>query len=79
LIQYFQYNETVKRAQSKFNIWKQDLENDIYKLKEIQALHVKISEFKNRLKKETNSNDKVNLNIELKKLNDKLDKLQGSL
>jgi len=48
-------------------------------LKEIQALHIKINEFKNRLKKETNFNDKVNLNIELKKLNDKLDKLQGSL
>jgi len=48
-------------------------------LKEIQALHVKINEFKNRLKKETNFSDKVALNIKIKMMNNKIEELKGSL
>jgi len=48
-------------------------------LEEITNTETKIVELKNKIKKETNFNDKVNLNVELKKLNDKLEKLQGSL
>jgi len=40
-------------------------------LQEIQKIETQILELKNKIKKETNFNDKVNLNIELKKLNDK--------
>lgn len=48
-------------------------------LKEIQALHVKINELKSKLKKETAFNAKVALNIEIKKTNEKIEKLKGSL
>lgn len=48
-------------------------------LKNIQTLETQVLEFKNKIKKETNFNDKVNLNIELKKLNDKIKSLKGSL
>lgn len=48
-------------------------------LKNIQTLEIQVLEFKNKIKKETNFNDKVNLNIELKKLNDKIKSLKGSL
>ena len=41
-------------------------------LEEIQNLEANIVEVKNKIKKETNFNNKVNMNIELKKLNDKL-------
>ncbi|WNL33794.1 DUF4391 domain-containing protein [Arcobacter cryaerophilus gv. pseudocryaerophilus] len=41
-------------------------------LEEIQNLEANIIEIKNKIKKETNFNNKVNMNIELKKLNDKL-------
>jgi hypothetical protein len=39
-------------------------------LSEIQSIEINITELKNRIKKETNFNEKVNMNIELKKLND---------
>jgi hypothetical protein len=48
-------------------------------LQEIQKIETQILELKNKIKKETNFNDKVNLNIELKKLNDKLKNLKHSL
>ncbi len=48
-------------------------------LKEIQALHVKINELKSKLKKETVFNAKVALNIEIKKMNDKIEELKGNL
>jgi predicted nucleic acid-binding Zn-ribbon protein len=48
-------------------------------LKEIQALHVKINELKSKLKKETVFNAKVALNIEIKKMNDTIEKLKGAL
>ncbi|MDO9206697.1 MAG: DUF4391 domain-containing protein [Sulfuricurvum sp.] len=48
-------------------------------LEEITTHEAKIIEFKNKIKKETNFNDKVNLNIELKKVNDRLNTLKGKL
>lgn len=48
-------------------------------LEEITANEAKITELKNKIKKETNFNDKVNLNIELKKANDRLSELKGKL
>jgi hypothetical protein len=48
-------------------------------LEEITAHEAKITELKNKIKKETNFNDKVNLNIELKKANDRLNTLKGKL
>jgi len=48
-------------------------------LNEIYIVEAKISELKNKIKKETSFSDKVNMNIELKKMNDKLKKLKGSL
>lgn len=48
-------------------------------LEEIAAHEAKITELKNKIKKETNFNDKVNLNIELKKANDRLNTLKEKL
>lgn len=48
-------------------------------LEEITAYEAKITELKSKIKKETNFNDKVNLNIELKKANDRLNELKGKL
>ncbi|RLA84510.1 MAG: hypothetical protein DRG78_01260 [Epsilonproteobacteria bacterium] len=48
-------------------------------LDDIATIEISISELKSKIKKETNFSDKVNMNIELKKLNDKLKDLKGSL
>ncbi|MFW3341843.1 DUF4391 domain-containing protein [Aliarcobacter butzleri] len=48
-------------------------------LEDIQKIEVQITEIKNKIKKETNFNDKVNMNMELKKLNDKLKSLKEDL
>lgn len=48
-------------------------------LEEITVHEAKITKLKNKIKKETNFNDKVNLNIELKKVNDRLNTLKGKL
>ena len=48
-------------------------------LTQISVCEAKITELKNKIKKETSFSDKVNLNIELKKMNDKLNDLKGSL
>lgn len=48
-------------------------------LDEISKIETKISELRNKIKKETSFSDKVNMNIELKKSNDRLKELQGSL
>ena len=48
-------------------------------LKDIQKIEAQITEVKNKIKKETNFNEKVNMNMELKKLNDKLKSLKEDL
>lgn len=48
-------------------------------LQEIESIEVSIKEIVSKIKKETNIKDKVNMNIELKKLNDKIDELKGKL
>ena len=48
-------------------------------LEDIQKIEAQITEVKNKIKKETNFNDKVNMNLELKKLNDKLKSLKEDL
>lgn len=48
-------------------------------LEEIQNLEANIVEVKNKIKKETNFNNKVNMNMELKNLNDKLKSLKEDL
>jgi len=48
-------------------------------LDEISKIDEEIAQLKTKIKKETNFSDKVNMNIELKKLNDKLKSLKGSL
>lgn len=48
-------------------------------LDEIQILESNIVSLKNKIKKETNFNEKINLNISLKETNDKLIKLQNKL
>lgn len=49
------------------------------RLREIQGLEAKSKEVIVKIKKETNIRDKVNLNIELKKLSEKIDELKGIL
>ena len=48
-------------------------------LEDIQKTEAQIIDIKNKIKKETNFNDKVNMNLELKKLNDKLKSLKEDL
>ncbi len=48
-------------------------------LDDISKIDIQIAELKSKIKKETNFSDKVSLNIELKKSNDKLKDLKGSL
>ena len=48
-------------------------------LENIQKTEAQIIELKNKIKKETNFNEKVNMNMELKKLNDKLKSLKEDL
>ena len=48
-------------------------------LDEIAICETKIIELKNKIKKETNFNDKVSMNIELKKVKDKLNKLKSKI
>ena len=48
-------------------------------LAQITSAEQKINELKNKIKKETSISDKVNMNIELKKLNDKLKSLKEDL
>lgn len=48
-------------------------------LDEIADCEAKITELKNKIKKETSFNDKVNFNIELKKANDRVSQLKGKL
>ena len=48
-------------------------------LQEIQNIEAQISEVTSKIKKETNIRDKVNMNIELKKLNTNLDELKEKL
>lgn len=48
-------------------------------LANIRTLDLQIIELKNKIKKETSLSDKVNMNIELKNLNDKLKDLKGKL
>ena len=48
-------------------------------LQNIQSVEAKITEAKSKIKKETSFSAKVNMNIELKKLSDKLNELKGSL
>ena len=54
-----------------------DLSKEI--LQEIEKIEAQISEVTSKIKKETNIKDKVNLNIELKALNTKLEGLKKSL
>ncbi|PWE25074.1 DUF4391 domain-containing protein [Aliarcobacter skirrowii] len=48
-------------------------------LENIHKTEAQIIDIKNKIKKETNFNDKVNMNLELKKLNDKLKSLKEDL
>lgn len=48
-------------------------------LENIQKIEAQIIEIKNKMKKETNFNEKVNMNMQLKKLNDKLKSLKEDL
>ena len=48
-------------------------------LENIQKTEAQIIDIKNKIKKETNFNDKVNMNMQLKKLNDKLKSLKEDL
>ncbi|QOP45545.1 DUF4391 domain-containing protein [Sulfurimonas paralvinellae] len=48
-------------------------------LDEIAQCETKITELKNKIKKETNFSDKVNMNIELKKMKNKINDLKGKL
>ena len=48
-------------------------------LENIQKTEAQIIDIKNKIKKETNFNEKVNMNMELKKLNDKLKSLKEDL
>ncbi len=48
-------------------------------LQNIQSVEAKMVEVKSKIKKETSFSAKVNMNIELKKLSDKLNELKGSL
>ena len=48
-------------------------------LDEIELCETKITELKNKIKKETNFNDKVSMNIELKKVKDKLNNLKSKI
>lgn len=48
-------------------------------LQNIQSVEAKITEAKSKIKKETSFSAKVNMNIELKKLSDELEKLKGAL
>jgi len=48
-------------------------------LDKIAQCESKITELKNKIKKETNFNDKVNMNIELKKIKNKINDLKGKL
>ncbi|MCF6309611.1 MAG: DUF4391 domain-containing protein [Sulfurimonas sp.] len=48
-------------------------------LKEIQEVELSINDIISKIKKETDIREKVNLSIELKKLNDKLESLKGKL
>lgn len=48
-------------------------------LEEIAVCEAKITELRNKIKKETNFNDKVNLNMELKKVSDRINILKKSL
>jgi cell division septum initiation protein DivIVA len=48
-------------------------------LENIQKTEAQIIELKNKIKKETNFNEKVNMNMELKKMNDKLKDLKEDL
>jgi hypothetical protein len=48
-------------------------------LEQISFCEAKIIECKNKIKKETNFNNQVNLNIELKKMNEKLKELKERL
>ncbi len=48
-------------------------------LKGIEELEVRTNDIISKIKKETDIRDKVNMNIALKKLNDKLAKLKESL
>jgi len=48
-------------------------------LDNISKIDIQIAKLKSKIKKETNFSDKVNLNIELKKLNDKLKDLKSNL
>lgn len=49
------------------------------RLREIQELEAKSKEVITKIKKETNIRNKVNLNIELKQLSEKIDELKGRL
>lgn len=48
-------------------------------LENIQKTEAQIIDIKNKIKKETNFNEKVNMNMELKNLNDKLRFLKEDL
>jgi len=48
-------------------------------LDEIADCEAKITKLKNKIKKETSFNDRVNFNIELKKANDRVSQLKGKL
>jgi hypothetical protein len=48
-------------------------------LDEIALCETKITELKNKIKKETSFNDKVSMNIELKKVKDKLNNLKSKI
>ena len=54
-------------------------ENTKEMLKEIGLIEVQILELKNKIKKEPNFSEKVNLNIELKKFKDKLSNLKSQI
>lgn len=64
---------------SKFSGTLKTNENSREILAEITSIDIQIVELKKKIKKETNFSDKVSMNIELKKLNDKLKNLKGSL
>lgn len=81
---FFSFYESIINTLIAFNASKYTGKINVSKdtkklLEEIQRLEINISEIKNKIKKETNFNEKVNMNIELKKVSDKLNKLKGNI
>jgi len=83
-VDFFSFYESYLKLVIAYNVSKysgsiKKSDNSKEILSEIHKVELQISELKNKIKKETNFNDKVGLNIKLKKLNDNLKKLKSSL